>query len=264
MHTTGQVGKGKKHGWIHAGQEKQENYLASTTTANWFSQLFVQCKVPGRAFVRRLYSLGSNEKLLPHHHIRINEECRLEMEIWMKFLDQPLMFSRDFMDCIEQSAEDVDMYSDASGCSTKGFGAYCRNRWTGAAWDKEWIEVNQPSIEYLELYAVTVAVLLWIREFKNSRILLHCDNVSICTMINKTSSGCRNCMVLIRLIVLECLVHNVHLQAEWVPTGDNGKADAIFRLEFQRFRRLGPDMELWPVEMPSDIWPVTKILVKNQ
>ena len=51
-------------------------------------------------------------------------------------------------------------------------------------------------------------------------------------------------MVLIRLIVLECLVQNVHLTAEWVSTGDNGKADALSRREFDRFRDLGPDMDL--------------------
>ena len=228
-----------------------------------FLNFLCKCIVPGRAFVRRLYSLASNDKLLPHYHIRINEECRMDMEIWKKFLDDPFIFSRPFMDCFQQSAEDVDMYSDASGCVTKGFGAYCGPAWTYAQWNGTWMKQANPSIEYLELYAVTIGVLLWIGQFKNSRILLHCDNSSVCEMINNCTSGCKNCMVLIRLMVLECLRHNVKLTAEWVSTGDNGKADALSRFEFQRFRRLGKNMNEDMTPLPLEIWRIWKIWIKK-
>ena len=55
---------------------------------------------------------------------------------------------------------DIDMYSDASGSIDKGFGAYCGPRWACQRWDKLWFQREKPSIEYLELYGVTVAVLL--------------------------------------------------------------------------------------------------------
>ena len=70
-------------------------------------------------------------------------------------------------------------------------------------------------------------------------------------------------MVLIRIIVLECLKYNVQISVEWVATGDNGKADALSRMEFDRFRRLGPNMDLWPTRIPEDIWPITKIWLKD-
>ena len=38
----------------------------------------------------------------------------------------------------------------------------------------------------------------------------------------------------------------VKVTAEWVATDDNGKADALSRLEFKRFRRLGPNMDSHP------------------
>ena len=225
-----------------------------------FLNFLCKCVVPGRAFTRRLYSLTSgNDKLQPHHHVRISAECRMDLEIWMRFLEQPMIFCRPFIDCFEKTAEDIDMYSDASGAILKGFGAYCGNKWTCMQWDYDWFEKCNPSIEYLELYAVTVVVLLWINKFKNSRILLHCDNESVCKMIKNSSTSCRNCMILIRIIVLEGLLHNVNISAEWVATGDNGKADALSRLEFQRFRRLGPDMEHAPTCLPDQIWPISKI-----
>ena len=70
-------------------------------------------------------------------------------------------------------------------------------------------------------------------------------------------------MVLIRIIVLECLIQNVDLSAEWVSTGDNGKADALSRLQFKRFRKLGPNMDLEPVALPNDLWPISKIWLKS-
>ena len=141
-----------------------------------FLNFLCRCVVPGRPLLTRLYSLGNNEKLLPHHHIRITAECRIDLEIWQKFLLNPSIYCRPFLDCFEQTAENIDMYSDASGAFGKGFGAYCSNSWTFGKWDTEWLEHYSPSIKYLELFGVTVAVLLWIKDFKNSRILLHCDN----------------------------------------------------------------------------------------
>ena len=75
-----------------------------------FLNFLCRCVVPGRAFTRRLYSLASNEKLLPHHHIRISAECRMDMEIWKKFLRHPSIFNRPFLDEQERYAKDIDMY----------------------------------------------------------------------------------------------------------------------------------------------------------
>ena len=179
-----------------------------------------------------------------------------------KFLQQPMMFSRPFLDAFVSTAVDIDMYSDASGSKVKGFGIYCGPKWTFKQRDYDWMVSCNPSIEFLKLYAVTVGVLLWVNKFKNTSILLHCDNESVCRMISNSSSGCKNYTVLIRLIVLECLIHNVKLSAEWVATGDNGKADALSRLEFDRFVELGPNMDQFPVEVPQQIWPITKIWIK--
>ena len=143
-----------------------------------FLNFLCRSVVPGRAFLRRLYNLASNDKLLPHHHIRIRAECRMDMEIWKKFLSDPSIYCRPFIDCYQQSAEDIDMYSDASGAI--GFGAYCKSEWTFGEWDKNWLLEQKPSIEFLELYGVLAAVMLWIKDYANSRILLHCDNESVC------------------------------------------------------------------------------------
>ena len=168
------------------------------------------CKgiVPGRAFTRRLYA-GYSSKLLPDHHIRITAENRMDLQVWREFILSPHIFNRPFMDMAKHNAEKLDIYSDASGGLNKGFGAYCRKNWIARKWDSKFMTIYKPSIQYLELYAVTVAVLLWIRNFSNRRIILFCDNESVCKMINNSTSGCKNCMVLIRFIIFESMIRNV-------------------------------------------------------
>ena len=219
-----------------------------------------RCIVPGRVFVKRLYICGS--QLKPHHHVKLTAENRMDLQIWKIFLMHPEAVSRPFMDFRNITAPDIDMYSDASRNFELGFGAYCGTEWTYGQWDRTFMEKYEPSIEYLELFAVTVAVLNWIKIFKNKRITLFCDNEAVVNMINKTSSKCKHCMVLLRMLVLEGLIQNVRINARHVGTKENGKADALSRLDFKRFWKLAPYMNDVPTPIPIDIWPLDKIWMK--
>ena len=153
------------------------------------------------------------------------------------------------------------MYSDAAKSASKGFGVYCNKQWVAKKWPTGFIQNCDPSIEYLELYRVTTAVLLWIKNFNNRRICLFTDNDSVKNMINHTTASCKNCMVLIRLIVLESLMWNVRIFAKFVRSKNNSKADALSRTQFERFRRLDENMDIEATDMPEKIWPIEKIWV---
>ena len=84
-----------------------------------FPNFLCRAIVPGRAFVRRLYNLTAGNNLLPHHHIRISEEVRLDLDIWKTFLNNSQAFSRPFIDSEVKTAKDVGMYSDASGSAKR-------------------------------------------------------------------------------------------------------------------------------------------------
>ena len=155
-----------------------------------------KCIVPGRPFLRRLYIKSSNLK--QHHHVNITAENKMDLRIWQVFLNHPTAYCRPFIQKGILDAKMLDMYSDASRNFSLGFSAYCGSEWTWGQWDKEFCEQTQPSIEYLELFAVTVAVMNWLRLFPNRRIILFCDNQAVVNMINNNSSSCKNCMVLIR------------------------------------------------------------------
>ena len=222
-----------------------------------------RCIVPGRAFLRRLYVKNTTKEgkmLKAHHHIKITQEHRLDLLVWKEFLTHPDCFYRPFMESVSWNADELDMYSDASGNYALGFGAFCGAEWTFGQWDKVFCLANKPSIEYLELFAVLVGVLNWIKLFKNRRIILFCDNESVVFMINKSTSSCKNCMILIRILTAESIMQNVRIFAKHVNTKNNGKADALSRLDFNRFWNLsGDSMNGKPTGIPKAIWPMQKI-----
>ena len=225
-----------------------------------FLNFLCKAVVPGRTFVRRIYA-GVSSKLSPHHHVRITSENRMDLEVWKRFLSYPKIFNRPFWDCTEWNAVQLDMYSDASRNFKLGFGAYCGTEWTFGQWDEVFMTQVEPSIEYLELFAVTVGILNWLHVFKNKRIVLFCDNEAVVHMINNATSKCKNCMVLLRLVILECMIHNTKVRAKHVGTKENGKADALSRLDWKRFWSLGSNMNALPTPIPENIWPLNKIWI---
>ena len=219
-----------------------------------------RCLVPGRAFLRRLYLDSTGTKLKPHHHVKVSIENKKDLLVWKQFLLQPEAYSHPFMDSIVLNAVEIDMFSDASRNFNLGFGAYCGSEWSWGQWNYDFCTKVDPSIEYLELFAVLIAVLNWDKLFENRRIVLFCDNEAVVHMINNSSSKCKNCMVLIRLLVAEGLRWNMRIFAKHVRTQDNGKADALSRLDFTRFERLAAGMmNDKPTPVPTEIWPMEKI-----
>ena len=194
-----------------------------------FLNFLGRCIIPGCTFTRRMYAYTAGT-LMPHHHIRITKELRLDLEMWHLFLQHPSAFCRPFMDYnAVLTAEDVNMYSDAAGNKFLGFAATCQKSWLFNAWDPHFIERCKPSIEYLELYAVATGIVTWIHRFKNKRIYLFCDNMSVVAMINSTTSSCKQCMVLIRIIVLYSLMEEVRVYAKHVRGSSNIFSDLLSR-----------------------------------
>ena len=197
------------------------------------------CKaiVPGRAFTRRLYAL--TEGKLEHkknHHVRITKEVEADLELWLTFLSHPSVYCRKFMNVDKtRETKEVAFYTDASANKALGCGGYSDEEWFIMQWDEDFIEEFNPSINYLELYAVTIATINWLHKFKNQSITIFCDNMSVVQMINNNTSKCKNCMVLIRIIVLQSLTNNVKLQVKHVEGKLNTFSDLLSRMKYKQF-----------------------------
>ena len=227
-----------------------------------FLNFIGQCIIPGRAFTRRLYALSDNKRLSKYHHVQIKSEHKLDLLTWLAFLKSPTIYSRPFIDLNGIStAHEIEWYTDASASLKLGCGGYHKKQWFVQMWETSFMNRYKPSINYLELYAVTVSILLWTKYHMNKRIILFCDNQSVVSMINNTTSSCKNCMVLIRLIVLQCLQDNVRIYAKYVRSADNYIADILSRNKMSLFKILAANkgMDDQPQHLPAAIWPMEKI-----
>ena len=194
--------------------------------------------IPGRVFTRRLYSHGSKLRK-PHHHLNVTREIKTDLNIWKQFLMSQEVVARPlFHFNVENDSVDLEFFTDASHNPELGCGAICYDKWFIAQWQDEFVLSKQPSIGYLELYAFVVGVFLWIEQFSNSTVTIFCDNQAVVHMINKTSSKCKQCMILLCMMVLHCMQWNVRLYAKYINTKVNKYADLLSRLKYKQFWQL--------------------------
>ena len=226
-----------------------------------FLNFICKCIVPGRPFTRKLYTFFSSS-MSPHFHVHVNGEMKADLEMWLKFLEEPSIYCRPFMDFSEElSADKLDFFTDTSG--KIGLGGINESEYFHARWDETFLMKCKPSIEYLELAAVTAGVLLWVKKYQNRRICIFVDNESVKYMINDSTTSCKNYMVLICLIVLECMAWNVRLFAEHVSSSNNNFADALSRGDLPRFwadaKKAEKQFDKFPLPIPSTMWPIQKL-----
>ena len=169
-----------------------------------------------------------------------------------------MMVNRPMVDLSKyDTSTDIGFYSHASASKKLGFGAIYRDRWIRGDWTEEFITAVEPSIEFLELFALVAGLLTWQEEegLCNNKISIHCDNQAVVHMINNLSSGCCHCMVLIRLITLNGLKYNWHLSARYIKSKDNKLSDALSRNQMDCFRAIGPHVR----QHLDSIWPLSKL-----
>ena len=252
---------------------------------------------PGRTFVRRMYSkfgaiipnnYGKNQyprsindshgfKLKPHHHVRLDREFKADCQIWLTFLEDmerttagngdceyPSVVNRPMIDLNQfVTSTDIGFTSDASGNEILGYGCVLGSSWIYGQWKPGFIKRYEPSIEYLELFALCAGTLTWETSLTNCRIILHCDNKVVISMINKISSSCKHCMYLLRLLILNNLRFNRRLSAVYISSKMNKKADLLSRLKVKDFKQIAPEANAQPDVINKEIWPLSQLFEKS-
>ena len=212
-----------------------------TGTLNFLNQAIV----PGRAFTRGMYRKlsakmhGQTKKLKPHHHIAIDKEFKADCKLWQAFLKvDNTCLSRPFIDFTDESCEVINFTSAASLNESLGMGAVYQNSWMVVQWPLHFIKQEKPSIEFLELFALTAAVVTWCQKdtsLHNRRIKIFCDNESVMYMVNTSASTCSQCRKLIRILTLCNIRYNNRIIVRHIRSKDNLLLDALSRLDFDRF-----------------------------
>ena len=154
----------------------------------------------------------------------------------------------------------ISFYSDASASDKLGFGCLLNSKLIQGFWEPKFIE-QKPSIEFLELFALTVGILTWQNheELTNCWVVVFCDNTAVVQMINNMSSSCKHCMVLLRKLVLNGLKWNHRVAAKYVSTKANYLVDSLSRGQWKQFHTLELHMNQFPDEISDKIWPINKV-----
>ena len=190
-------------------------------------------------------------------------EVKLDIEVWINFLSLPEAYCRPFSEFYPKSPYVTDFHTDASGNHELGAGGHCGKEWFVLQWNPLFMKEHDPSIDYLELYAVTIGVTLWLERFRNQHIIIFCDNLAVVHMLNNSSSSCGNCMLLIRLIVFKMLQCNTRITAAHVRSRDNLFADLLSRFRYDQFRiesrKIKKVFSGHPRSIPTHLWPMEQI-----
>ena len=69
-------------------------------------------------------------------------------------------------------------------------------------------------------------------------------------------------MILVRILVLEQMIHNARVFCKYVKSKDNNLADHLSRMKIHLFKDEGGDeFDETPTPIPEALWPMSKVWV---
>lgn len=87
----------------------------------------------------------------------------------------------------------------------------------------------------IELFPIVVSLEIWGPYFSNKRLMVSTDNKGVAFAINTLSSKSPMVVSYLCHLVFLCLRWNIWLKAKYIPGKSNVIADALDRLQMDRF-----------------------------
>ena len=212
--------------------------------------------VPGRIFLRRMIDTANRAKQLDHW-VHLTADFRSDLAWWCCFLDT--WNGKSMMQAIVPvQAPNITVTTDASG--SWGCGAFWleAHQWIQCSWQGAWREVP---IHTKELLPIVLAVATWGPQWRNSRILIKCDNMAVVNIISRSTSRDHLVMHLLRTLHFISAFYGVQLIAQHIAGSDNTIADAISCNLPQVLFSHAPEAEPHPTPIPEPLW---EMLVTSQ
>lgn len=215
--------------------------------------------VPGRTFTRRIYDRMVG--LQQYHHLRIDQDLRDDLLLWYNYLLKDASLCRPFMDFTKVvNAEDLGYYTDAAKDEDKAaFGIVFQNHWAYGIFPDWIVRSKAATIMTLEMYAVLASVVMFREQLYTKRVELNCDNQAVVAAINKGTTKCKPTMNLIRVMTHTCMKYQIRVFAKYVKSSENHRADALSRLDFQKFwLHALSGVDRLPTPLPLEIWSLRR------
>ena len=211
---------------------------------------------------------NKGRQLKHFHHVTLDTKFKSDCAVWQMFLENAssVSLTRPFLDFNDGgansfNAELLSFFTDASANPELGFSCYFNGRWTYSQWESAFIHDNDPSIEYLELFALCIGIFTWGHLLHDLRVVVHCDNQAVMHMVNQGVSSCRNCMYLLRMLTLKNLLWNRRIFVQYISSKNNYLADFLSRIQIRYFLESAPKENLRPEpdRLPTELWPMSRI-----
>ena len=211
------------------------------------------CVKPSRIFVSRLliwlrsiYSSSEFDHLIPL-------SVKKDLIWWNRFL--PLYNGISLMEYENWSKPDAIFSSDSSLTACGGF-------WKGCYFHAEFPESilrHEFHISALEIFSIIICLKLWGRKFKGHRIVVFCDNQSVCQIINSGKSKSEILQDSLREICFIASCYEFELRAQHLSSRENRISDILSRWHLDesnenRFKNLTEDYILQEYYVTEDMF----------
>ncbi len=228
-------------------------------------QFVAKATPAGRPFIRHLYDLQGS--LPKSFSLRLSAGAKADLHMWIQFLQGGDEGGRTlpFLNFLRVPNHRIQIHSDAAGNPNLVFGAQFGGRWLYGAWPIGFFtSENKPSITFLELFAVVLAVDSWGEQLKGERVHIKTDNEAVAHLLQTKSTPNEPIMRLLRHVTLKCLNFQMLLTAEHLPGVKNRGPDLLSRLKISQFKREFRFADQKPDPVRSPLWPPYSTLWDGQ
>ena len=143
----------------------------------------------GKSFMFRLFRVAHSVDKMSAK-VAISNVAKADLTMWLHFLNHWNGVSF-FIDKRLYNANDIELFTDASGNENLGFGGYFQGSWFYGGWPKDIMKrlTKKASIAFRELYPIVVAAILYGASWSRKRIIFNCDNKGTVFIVNKGYSN---------------------------------------------------------------------------
>ena len=137
----------------------------------------------GRTFICRLIECSKKAHHL-HHKVKLTKSARLDIEWWLSYL--PVWNGVSVMfDPHWTSNADLHLWTDASDT---GYGGYYDGKWFCEVFNDDQKDLIKKNIAWREMLAIVQSLATWGNLLQGKKVLCHCDNSAVVSVIQKDSS----------------------------------------------------------------------------
>lgn len=222
------------HEWLHRKYATKRELLSLIGRLMFCSKVITD----GKVFIRRLIHLSKRAKRL-HHKIRLTPQAMADIAWWAACIrshNGTSWFPKEFD---VWQAEII--FTDSSDLAA---GICHRTAWTIFPFDQHNAWMRQMSIAWRELFAVVLAVAIHGPKISGRDLIMNIDNQAICWCVNKSKSKDPHIMNLIRALYFYTSIYHINFRAVHISTHDNWGADALSRLDLDKFRQFNPTADM--------------------